>query len=394
MNKTVLSQQESFVISADSFDYKFDDYLSSIELSNDKLFLAGTFKYSYRYSKVWALLDSLGKKEKFLENFEEVSQIYPDDKNGLYIKGKKVSAAKFLYYPNQEYFYMDSLGRVSPILQEIYTENLHFLNCVNDTAWFLCPERVSFQRKAGLGFFNLHTKEISKLDFESEELGYTKAFNLYDGSILIFDQNRFRLNKKWHEHFARIDTNGITLPFKDSLGDGVTQVIQVNDSLFGTIRFVDQGNNISNLKILDVSNQKYLPFDFTFSGSVRYLAIHNDSLLIAGALMPPGISKNIFLAKHALNDSGWRPIKPAPANGIYECHLVGDRLYVAGDFDSISGKKFNGLLGIDLLDGNKIVDSIPLYGRINAIANYGDTLLLGGNMSVVDTTELADLLAY
>lgn len=189
----------------------------------------------------------------------------------------------------------------------------------------------------------------------------------------------------------------------------VTALAALDDIIFVGGRFAQVGGELrGHLAAVDARRGVILPWTPTIVGnSVRALLPLGDSLFVAGAfggVVPPGEIRSVIRPSLAVLDIATGALRPfdARVDGIYvprttplqirALELVGDTLFVGGNFMSVGGRDIRSLAALDMRSGDALqwtpAELGPYYEGflpvlVDAIDVAGDFVYIGGGFSFV-----------
>jgi hypothetical protein len=150
------------------------------------------------------------------------------------------------------------------------------------------------------------------------------------------------------------------------------------------------------VRALDASGA-LLPWNPAANGPVRALVPSGGKLLAGGGLTSVGATRRIGLA--ALDAAGrltpWDP----DVDGTWfhrsakALAVVGDRVYVGGDFGGVDGAERRNLAALDL-DGHVVATTPAVNGPVYALASLGGAVYAGGAFTTAGGLPRAGLVAF
>ncbi|MBK8701796.1 MAG: hypothetical protein IPN29_20425 [Saprospiraceae bacterium] len=218
-----------------------------------------------------------------------------------------------------------------------------------------------------------------------------KSINGYVGLLSVLNDNlnvtgRFDTIGYIPAHnFARWDGKKWSA-LEDGTNDGITSLQLYKNELYAAGEF-EKLNSDSKSNIARWNGQNWVPIGEGPNGSIYCLELYKDELYAAGSFTETGSIPTLGIARW--NGKRWASV--GKGMNVAEIGSVGflsvyqNELYAGGLFDSVDNRYANGLakwngkqwntLGNGL---NNLIDSLPLFLSVDAMAVYKNNLIISG----------------
>ena len=153
-----------------------------------------------------------------------------------------------------------------------------------------------------------------------------------------------------------------------------------------------QGISCYNLGIINTQTLEIEPFSVIPDGIVNDIEIINDTVYIAGSFSQLGSYNRKGLASYNLTTNALLDFDPKINADEYfyvevkTIAVAGNKLFIGGSFDSIGGNYYKNFGIINRITGEDITTNIrtdKYANYVEALAIYGDTLIIGGSFDSV-----------
>jgi hypothetical protein len=193
---------------------------------------------------------------------------------------------------------------------------------------------------------------------------------------------------------AAFDTSGNLLPWNPKADNDITAIQPVPGKVFVGGAFMSLGGQPFRLLLGSVDTSSgaltgWNPSNGGPSGSFAvYKFIHaNRKIFLCGSFSTLNGVSRVTLAKMDENgniDPQWNPGATLTGNFVSSISLVGDKLFVSGDFTSLGGQTRKNIAALDTVTGAATSwNPAATNGAVRALVANGSKLFIGGNFTSV-----------
>jgi hypothetical protein len=387
-----------------------DGNVLDLARSGNTLYIAGSFRSVGENSGGFAPLDA-GTGE-VLRPFPKVAgsvyAIIPDGGSGWYIGGEFTGVGG---KPRSCLAQIRSDGSVTDWNPSV-TGSPGYIDPPAVTALAVLGDRVfvggGFREIGGqphenLGCVDARTGAVLDWNLDTEPEGWVYALTAHESAIFVGGWF-FSIGGQARRCLAAVDaTTGAVRPWQADAIESVWALLARGDTLFVGGEFEGIAGGLrSMLAAVDISTAQLLPFDAHARGvyleyvpppQIRVMALVGDTLYVGGTFIQIGGQPRAGLA--ALNAATgdalpWTPpgfgpqYDGFPPQICYALEAKGGTLYVGGSFETVgaASRPFAAALSRET---GVLTDWNPRPNRpIYTMATSGDTVLAGGEFSLVD----------
>lgn len=269
--------------------------------------------------------------------------------------------------------------------------DIYLLNTPNDSA-----QHIEAKIKNAIKL-NAATGAIENWHLDPEALTWNEVFTMVLSGNNLFLGGRFShvnsLDRKGL--YAIKSSTGQVLPYHLNMEHyhDVNAMKIAGDTLYLAGHFDnDIYDSIESTVIaIDLNTGQQIIPNTPYVGTAYKMEISNDYIFLAGTINDTsgGINKSNLLAinRHTGLVENWAP---NPDWDVTALHIADNRLYVGGNFTTISGQSRNGVATYDLNTLSLLNWQSSIGGNVRAIKSDDSLIYLGGSIQILGGSTMID----